>query len=174
VLQRQERGTLTWPACRVWFLQCAVCGGRFTSSRPKRQTCGEDCQRKRQSQYVSARVVERYHTDPEFRDWMLAQAHARRADKLGLDSNAVLLSYLIKRDKGRCQVPACLFPSRKVAPLGSSGPMKPSIDHKIPLSKGGTHDLANTQLAHYRCNLSKNNRGGGEQLLLIGLTAFVS
>jgi hypothetical protein len=87
---------------------------------------------------------------------------------LGLDSNAVLLSYLIKRDKGRCQVPACLFPSRKVAPLGSSGPMKPSIDHKIPLSKGGTHDLANTQLAHYRCNLSKNNRGGGEQLLLIG------
>lgn len=46
--------------------------------------------------------------------------------------------------------------------------MRPSIDHIVPLSQGGTHELANVQLAHYRCNLSKNNRGSGEQLLLIG------
>jgi 5-methylcytosine-specific restriction endonuclease McrA len=92
---------------------------------------------------------------------VLAKAHARRADKLGLGSKQVLLSYLIKRDRGRCGI--CHRPVR-----AKRGPMRPSIDHIIPLSKGGTHELENVQLSHYRCNESKGNRGSGEQLLLIG------
>lgn len=42
------------------------------------------------------------------------------------------------------------------------------MDHVIPLTKGGNHELANVRLAHLRCNVSKGNRGGNEQLLLIG------
>lgn len=36
--------------------------------------------------------------------------------------------------------------------------MSPSIDHVIPLSRGGEHSYANTQTAHLRCNISKGNR----------------
>jgi 5-methylcytosine-specific restriction endonuclease McrA len=33
-----------------------------------------------------------------------------------------------------------------------------SLDHIIPLSKGGQHSYANTQLAHLNCNIRKGNR----------------
>ena len=37
----------------------------------------------------------------------------------------------------------------------------------VPLSRGGEHSYMNTALAHLRCNLAKQNNGGG-QLLLVG------
>lgn len=36
--------------------------------------------------------------------------------------------------------------------------MSKSLDHIIPISKGGVHSRANTQLAHLSCNASKNDR----------------
>jgi 5-methylcytosine-specific restriction endonuclease McrA len=47
-------------------------------------------------------------------------------------------------------------------------PKAVSIDHIVPLSLGGHNTKANVQLAHLGCNISKGNRGGGEQLRLIG------
>jgi hypothetical protein len=160
-LRRQQRGTFKWPASRIYLARCSICSRAF-SSRRSRKTCGDECRRKQQSRAVSAWIKQRYHTDPAFRDQMLANSHARRASKLGLEgSKQVLLGYLVKRDKGRCGI--CHRPVR-----AKRGPMRPSIDHIIPLSRDGTHDLANVQLAHFRCNLEKHNAGGGEQLLLIG------
>jgi len=46
-------------------------------------------------------------------------------------------------------------------------PYSKSIDHIIPLSKGGADALINVQSAHLRCNISKN-AGTGGQLRLIG------
>lgn len=45
-----------------------------------------------------------------------------------------------------------------------------SLDHILPLSKGGTHASANVQLAHRSCNSRKRDRvfGTGEQLRLLG------
>ena len=37
-------------------------------------------------------------------------------------------------------------------------PDSQSLDHKVPLSKGGSHSLENCQISHLRCNLSKGNR----------------
>lgn len=37
-------------------------------------------------------------------------------------------------------------------------PMSPSVDHIIPLSKGGTHALSNVQSAHLGCNSSKGDK----------------
>jgi 5-methylcytosine-specific restriction endonuclease McrA len=46
--------------------------------------------------------------------------------------------------------------------------MGPSLDHIEPLSLGGKHVPENVQITHLACNMAKGNRGGGEQLLLIG------
>lgn len=34
-------------------------------------------------------------------------------------------------------------------------PLSPSVDHIVPLSKGGTHEKKNVQWAHLVCNLKK-------------------
>jgi 5-methylcytosine-specific restriction endonuclease McrA len=47
-------------------------------------------------------------------------------------------------------------------------PLQPTLDHVIPLSKGGTHEYTNIRTMCRQCNVRKGDRGGGEQLLLIG------
>lgn len=37
-------------------------------------------------------------------------------------------------------------------------PQSPSLDHVVPLSRGGTHTLDNAAMTHLRCNQSKNAR----------------
>lgn len=36
------------------------------------------------------------------------------------------------------------------------------VDHIKPLSRGGKHEITNTQIAHPSCNIKKNNRLEGE------------
>jgi 5-methylcytosine-specific restriction endonuclease McrA len=36
--------------------------------------------------------------------------------------------------------------------------LAPSADHILPVSRGGTHALANLRLAHVGCNSSRGNR----------------
>jgi len=37
-------------------------------------------------------------------------------------------------------------------------PKEASLDHKVPVSKGGKHHKSNVQLAHVRCNKKKGDR----------------
>lgn len=37
-------------------------------------------------------------------------------------------------------------------------PLAPSLDHILPLARGGTNDLSNLQISHLRCNLRKRDR----------------
>ncbi len=101
----------------------------------------------------------RYYADEAFRARVLSDAHNRRADRLGLTEIRTprdLVTYLVERDGGRCQITACLLADRRV--LLERGPAMASVDHIVPLSKGGEHTVDNLQLAHFRCNLSKGNR----------------
>lgn len=41
---------------------------------------------------------------------------------------------------------------------GFSSVSPPTLDHVIPLAKGGTWDLENLKLAHKRCNVEKGDR----------------
>jgi 5-methylcytosine-specific restriction endonuclease McrA len=88
----------------------------------------------------------------------------RSIKALGKGNRAELVTYLLERDGNRCRIPRCLYTNRRMGP----GPRRPSIDHIIPLTKGGLNELANIQLAHLRCNISKKNRGVGDQLALLG------
>ncbi len=58
------------------------------------------------------------------------------------------------RDNWTCQL--CWLP---IDPeVAWPDPMSPSIDHVIPLSRGGAHALSNVQSAHLRCNSSKGDK----------------
>lgn len=71
------------------------------------------------------------------------------------------------RDKGRCALCGKRV-KRKASRAGD--PKGPTIDHILPVSKGGHDSKANVQLAHMSCNAAKRDRvwGDGEQLRLIG------
>ena len=63
---------------------------------------------------------------------------------------------IYNRDKWICQI--CKKPVEK--DLSFPNPKRASLDHIIPLSRGGTHESGNVQLAHLSCNTSKGNRVG--------------
>ena len=73
---------------------------------------------------------------------------------------------LFQRDKGICWLcgEKCNYQDKelKVSENGrkymATGPDYPSIDHIIPLSKGGLHIWENVKLAHKKCNIKKSNK----------------
>ena len=71
-----------------------------------------------------------------------------RAGVLGIAcDNTITLAKLFRRDAGTCQL--C---NKWVKPRHAS------MDHKFPVSKGGTHTWDNVQLVHLVCNLRKGDR----------------
>ncbi|MEU4570846.1 HNH endonuclease [Micromonospora sp. NPDC023956] len=57
------------------------------------------------------------------------------------------------RDQWTCQI--CGLPTDVTA--SPFDPASPTVDHVVPLSKGGEHTLANTQCSHLGCNSSKSD-----------------
>jgi len=76
-----------------------------------------------------------------------------------------LVDYLGHRDAWRCGI-CHRSVSRSI--YDSQNPMSKSVDHIIPVSQGGTDDPANLRLAHLGCNMRRSNKGGNEQLALVG------
>lgn len=91
--------------------------------------------------------------------------HRRKALKKGASTgDPVHKEEIAERDRWRCQLCGDRVSRRLVWPH----PRSASLDHIVPLIDGGVHDPANVQLAHLECNVRKGDRGGGEQLALIG------
>lgn len=81
--------------------------------------------------------------------------HSRRASHAGATrSDKVMLADLLERDAASCS--EC--DQHIDVDLAYPEPMSPSIDHTIPLSRGGEHSMDNTTAMHLRCNLSKGAR----------------
>jgi len=76
---------------------------------------------------------------------------------------------ILARDGWRCQVPMCLYRSRKIDRQRKyPDPRSKGIDHIVPLSLGGDDTCVNKRAAHHGCNMARGNQMGYEQLLLIG------
>ena len=60
---------------------------------------------------------------------------------------------ILKRDGYVCQL--CMKPIDRNAPPRT--PMSGSIDHIVPLSKGGTGVASNLRAAHYGCNSARRD-----------------
>lgn len=132
------KGKLTWRNG-----QCKVCATWFTHWNGD-VTCSPDCQRQWK------REVKR------------DCKHRRRATKANAFVEKVYRRTVYEADGYRCHLCNKKTDPTKTAPH----PRSPTLDHVIPLSKGGTHERANVRTACFLCNSRKGDRGHGEQFAL--------
>lgn len=92
--------------------------------------------------------------NPAWTEGRKAGYHKRRAQKRGTQVEDIRPIDIYERDIWLCGL--CVTPVDPDAQYPD--PMSPSLDHILPLSKGGTHTYENVQLAHLTCNVSKGNR----------------
>ena len=90
-------------------------------------------------------------------EWHRARHQRRRAQKLLVPADHIIDTNVFTKDKWICGI--C---NKSVDPnLRHPDPMCVSLDHIIPLSKGGSHTYDNVQCTHLRCNLSKGSKYDG-------------
>lgn len=132
---------------------CVVCGGTFKPIRSTAKYCGERCSRKAKEARHIEKVRERRRTNKRLRE-----AHATNNGKVDY---SITLTKLIERDRHICKLCGREVNESDYVFVGDAfiaGNDYPSIDHIKPLSKGGTHQWNNVQLAHRLCNSIKNNK----------------
>lgn len=76
-----------------------------------------------------------------------------RATQAGVTVEVVHPQLVFERDEWVCGI--CSHPINRMvkAPHG----MSPSLDHIVPLARGGAHSYANVQAAHLGCNRLKGS-----------------
>jgi len=135
-------------------VQCRVCDRYFVTLFTD-VTCSNECQQ------INTLDIKRQ-----------GRSRRRARKKLAFVEN-VSPKYIFNRDNYRCNLklsPSCSGKTdlTKVVPH----PRAPTVDHIIPLGLGvendGWHSNANSWCACFECNCIKRDRGGGEQLALIG------
>ena len=108
--------------------------------------CSAECRRK-----VHGRSVHKSHKAHK-----VGENHRRRARKYGcVYDSSVTLAKLIKRDGLRCAICGELCDPNDHGWTEYMGPKSPTLDHIVPLAKGGGHVWANVQVAHAICNSEK-------------------
>lgn len=80
--------------------------------------------------------------------------HKRRALKRELPADNIRPFDVYERDEWTCGI--CSSPVDRNCKYPD--PKSPSLDHILPLSKGGHHVMENVQLACLECNVQKGNR----------------
>lgn len=80
--------------------------------------------------------------------------HRREARKAGIATERIDIDVVWARDNGHCWICSGLVDPDAKYPH----PLSRSLDHIIPLAKGGSHTLNNVATAHLRCNISKKDR----------------
>lgn len=123
------------------YIECIECGEKFFS-RHNKNTCSDKCIKRRKNR---VKEIKRRH---------------KLRENGRIDWN-ITLDKLIKRDKRICYICNKEVDTNDyiVYEDGTfiSGNNYPSIDHVIPVSKGGTHTWDNVKLAHRNCNIIKSN-----------------
>jgi len=80
--------------------------------------------------------------------------HIRRANKRANEYEAVSRDVVLERDGWTCH----LCNEGIVKGAKWPHPLSASMDHVIPLAKGGSHTYENVKSAHLTCNISKGAR----------------
>ena len=80
----------------------------------------------------------------------------RRASRYGVSEydETITLKKCIEKNNGVCQICGKPVDENDIV-NGHIKKLYPTVDHIVPLSKGGTHTWENVQLAHMDCNAGK-------------------
>jgi hypothetical protein len=87
-------------------------------------------------------------------DKVRAQTALRRARKLAATVEVVSPAEIFARDDWTCQLCRESIDQDVVYPH----PMSASLDHRVPLSRGGAHSKENCQASHLTCNIRKKDK----------------
>lgn len=118
---------------------CDQCGQEFRTKKKSSLRCSEHCSRA--ADYAINRAK------------YLASSAASRARRRSVRVETFQHEEIFDRDGWVCYL--CENP---VDPTASwPHPMMPSIDHVIPISRGGEHSRSNVRCAHLGCNLRKGS-----------------
>ncbi|MYW28291.1 hypothetical protein GT040_03150 [Streptomyces sp. SID2119] len=110
--------------------------------------------RDRHATYLRAYWAEHGSVRELYPEATKAADQRRRARKMGAESEVVRAADVFMRDAWTCS----LCKGTVDASAAWPDPESASVDHVVPLSRGGSHTMANVRTAHLGCNLSKGNR----------------
>jgi 5-methylcytosine-specific restriction endonuclease McrA len=153
------------PQSRIGYADCVECGQLFVVRRPNRGddvnlVCRDPKCRRLQKNLQTREWYRRYREDnghaytKRYHEQRKAWMRQRINRKLALPYEEFQDVEIFDRDGWICQL--CGTPvdrDLKWPHLWSK-----SLDHIVPLSKGGHHVRANCQLAHVTCNVRKGDR----------------
>jgi hypothetical protein len=133
---------------------CKHCGRTFVAlgaRGPALRIC-KAC-KKRAKQECSRRRKRKY-----------GRNHRQRARHHGVRYVPVPVKEIYERDNYTCQICSkkCLPKAMVSKATGKIHPRSPSIDHIVPMCRGGEHVEANLQTACFKCNSLKSSSGGGQ------------
>lgn len=113
-------------------ITCHVCASTFIGSPAKNKYCSDDC---RAVGLKATKIV---------RDRKIRQSTIEYFSR----------EQVFDRDEWTCHICA-----EAISPeLKYPHPMSASLDHVVPVSRGGAHTLENAAASHFRCNIRKSDR----------------
>ena len=151
---------------RSYMTKCSICAKeeRRLERRKRCSCCGRLVEEPRKRMCPECRDVRQREAQRKQRlkrGTLHERARYARAKVNGRIDWSISLNKLIQRDRGVCALcgqPVDLNAYHMTAEgYFIAHDLYPSIDHMIPLSRGGTHSWENVQLAHFRCNALKGN-----------------
>lgn len=129
---------------RLAIHTCKNCGKDFcqmTTGYNSTAYCSEKCQKR----WYNRKACDKRHKK------LMSREH----------DTDISLEKLYQRDRGICYLcgGVCDWSDGEERDgTFIAGPMYPSVDHVVPVAKGGTHTWANIKLAHRDCNTKKRDQ----------------
>lgn len=125
--------------------RCVVCGSVYFSNRSQSKLCSLPCTRK----FYKRRLRLSFGDPSKYR------SHVQRAKRAGVQYENVSRIVVFKGDHWTCYICGKATPRELIRDFRH--PDAPTLDHIIPLSKGGAHLYTNTRCACRDCNSRKSS-----------------
>lgn len=161
--------------------KCIICGTEYEPIRKKQQCCSQECQKVATNEaiikglenearvcgscgveFIPTRINQEYCKktcrEKSFyqknQDYFLNRRYIRRANPVNRVGQEVSIDELYEKAKGLCGICGKVIDKSIKHPH----PLSLSLDHILPISRGGLHTIDNVQVAHMSCNSKKGNR----------------
>ena len=122
---------------------CVECGTPFYNPHPLTLTCSPLCSKRRKNRIKQLR-------------------NSKRLNEHNIVDKDITVQKLFNKYDGICYLcgKECDFNDKVITEEGYTivGKTYPSIEHVIPISKGGMHSWDNVKLAHHYCNALKSDK----------------